>query len=99
MGETGAHPTEQTMFAELVQQVETAAPARSIYTRERADIRYHHAKIGIGVERLGILIGRAVDARADASADELRRRTRSTASRSLQQAFRRSALPGSNVHR
>ena len=35
-------PTEQTLFAELVQQVENAAPAGSVYTRERDGIRYHY---------------------------------------------------------
>lgn len=66
-------PTEQTMFAELVQQVETAPPAGSVYTRERDGIRYYYAKIPIGVERLDTFIGRVGDAQADARADELRR--------------------------
>jgi hypothetical protein len=66
-------PTEQTLFAELVQQVATAAPAGSLYSRERDGIRYHYAKIPVGVERLDRFIGRIGDPQADATAAELRR--------------------------
>ena len=66
-------PTEQTLFAELVQQVENAAPAGSVYTRERDGIRYHYAKIPVGIERVDTFIGRVGDAEADARAAEFRR--------------------------
>ena len=66
-------PTEQTLFAELAQQVETAAPAGSVYTRERDGIRYHYAKVPVGVERIDTFIGRVGDPEAEARATELRR--------------------------
>jgi hypothetical protein len=66
-------PTEQTLFAELVQQVETASPAGTVYTRERDGIRYHYAKIPVGVARIDTFIGKVGDEEADAKAAELRR--------------------------
>ena len=66
-------PAEQTLFAELVQQVETACPAGSVYTRERDGIQYYYAKIPIGVDRVDRFIGRVGDAKAEAAAAELKR--------------------------
>jgi hypothetical protein len=66
-------PTEQTLFAELVQQVETASPAGTVYTRERDGIRYHYAKIPVGIERIDTFIGKVGDAEAEAKVAELRR--------------------------
>lgn len=63
---------EQTLFAELVQQVESAGPAGSIYTRQRDGIRYYYAKIPVGVDRIDTFIGKVGDAVADARAAELR---------------------------
>jgi hypothetical protein len=73
MARNALTPTEQTLFAELVQQVETAAPAGTVYTRERDGIHYHYAKIPVGIERIDTFIGKAGDAQAEARAAELRR--------------------------
>jgi len=66
-------PTEQTLFAELVQQVQTAPPAGTVYTRERDGIHYHYAKIPVGIDRIDRFIGRVGDPDADAKAAELKR--------------------------
>ena len=66
-------PTEQTLFAELMQQVETAAPAGSVYTRTRDGNRYHYAKVPVGVQRVDTFIGREGDPEADARAAEFSR--------------------------
>lgn len=65
-------PTEQTLFAELVQQVETAAPAGSVYTRERDGIEYYYAKMPVGVDRIDSFIGRVGDDEAERKAAELK---------------------------
>jgi hypothetical protein len=57
-------PTEQTLFAELVQQVATAPAAGTVYSRERDGIRYYYAKIPVGADRVDTFIGRAGDAEA-----------------------------------
>jgi hypothetical protein len=66
-------PTEQTLFAELLQQVETALPAGTIYKRERDGIQYYYAKIPVGVERIDTFIGKVGDTEAEAKIAELRR--------------------------
>lgn len=66
-------PTEQTLFAELVQQVETAAPAGTVYTRERDGIHYYYAKVPVGIERVDTFIGKVGDEQAEARASELKR--------------------------
>jgi hypothetical protein len=66
-------PTEQTLFAELVQQVETAAPAGTVYTRERDGIEYYYAKIPVGVDRIDTFIGKVGDDEAKRKVVELKR--------------------------
>ncbi len=66
-------PTEQTLFAELVQQVETAAPAGTVYTRERGGIEYYYAKIPVGVDRIDTFIGKVGDDEAEHKVVELKR--------------------------
>lgn len=66
-------PTEQTLFAELVQQVETSGPAGSIYTRERDGIGYYYAKIPMGVDRIDTFVGKIGDPAAEVRAAELKR--------------------------
>ena len=66
-------PTEQTLFAELVQQVETAARAGTVYTRKRGGIEYYYAKMPVGVDRIDTFIGKVGDDEAERSVGELRR--------------------------
>ena len=66
-------PTEQTLFAELVQQVETAAPAGTVYTRERDGIEYYYAKIPVGVDRIDTFIGKVGNDEAEHKVAELKR--------------------------
>lgn len=65
--------TEQTLFAELAQQVATAPPAGTVYTRERDGTEYYYAKIPVGVDRVDTFIGKVGDAEAEAKVTELKR--------------------------
>ena len=65
-------PTEQTLFAELV-QVATASPAGTVYTRDRDGTRYHYAKVPVGVQRIDTFIGKVGDEAAEAKAAEFRK--------------------------
>ncbi|HEY1607319.1 MAG TPA: GSU2403 family nucleotidyltransferase fold protein [Allosphingosinicella sp.] len=65
--------TLQTIFADLVEQVETAPVAGTMYTRRRGGIPYLYAKLPVGAERIDLFLGRAGDAEAIARADDLRR--------------------------
>ena len=71
MAKDALTPTEQTLFAELVQQVETAVPAGTVYTRERGGTQYYYAKIPVGVDRIDTFIGKIGDAEAEAKVAEL----------------------------
>jgi len=66
-------PTEQTLFAELVQQVTTAPVAGSVYARERDGIEYYYAKIQVGVERTDTFIGKIGDPQAESRVESLKR--------------------------
>lgn len=66
-------PTEQTLFSQLVQQVETAAPAGTVYTRERDGIEYYYAKVPVGVDRIDTFIGKVGDDEAERKVVELKR--------------------------
>jgi hypothetical protein len=72
MARAALTPTEQTLFAELVQQVETAVTAGTVYTRERHGIHYYYAKVPVGVDRIDMFIGRVGDDDAEAKAADLR---------------------------
>ncbi len=61
------------MFADLVQQVETAPQAASIYTRTRDGIEYIYAKLPVGQSRVDRFIGKAGDPEAEEHASSLRR--------------------------
>ena len=61
-------PTIQTLYAELVQQVESAPPAGTVYRRERDGIEYHYAKVPVGTRRIDTFIGRVGDKLADSQA-------------------------------
>lgn len=66
-------PAIQTLFADLLQQIETAPAAGTSYTRERDGIAYHYAKIPVGAGRIDKFLGRAGDPAAEAQVSELRR--------------------------
>lgn len=66
-------PSIRTMFADLVQQVETAPPAGSVYTRQRDGIEYVYAKLPVGRDRVDRFIGKSGDPEAEAQAASLRR--------------------------
>lgn len=66
-------PTEQTLLAELVQQVQTAPPAGTVYTRERDGTQYYYAKMPVGADRIDTFVGKVGDAEAEAKVEELKR--------------------------
>ncbi|HYI48682.1 MAG TPA: nucleotidyltransferase domain-containing protein [Allosphingosinicella sp.] len=66
-------PTMRTLYAELVQQVETAPAAGSVYRRARDEIEYYYAKVPVGAGRVDCFVGRVGDAVAESQADSLRR--------------------------
>ena len=65
-------PIVRTMFADLVQQVETAPPAGSVYLRTRDQIEYIYAKIPVGATRLDRFVGKAGEPEAEKQAAALR---------------------------
>ena len=65
-------PTVQTLHAELVQQVENAPIAGTVYRRRRDGIEYYYAKVPVGGERIDAFIGRVGDPGAEAQAVSLR---------------------------
>lgn len=73
MAITELAPTIQTLFADLVQQLETAPVAGTVYQRERDGIAYHYAKIPVGAERIDSFIGRVGDPAAEAQVKTLAR--------------------------
>jgi len=62
-----------TLYADLVQQVETAPIAGTVYQRERHGITYHYAKVPVGSDRIDTFVGRMGDPVADAQAQLLTR--------------------------
>lgn len=68
MKDATLQPLVGTMFADLVQQVETAAPVGSVYTRSRDDIEYIYAKVPVGAGRLDRFVGKAGDPEAEEQA-------------------------------
>lgn len=63
----------RTIFADLVQKVETAPPAGSVFIRPRDGIDHLYAKVRVGSDRLNKFIGRRGDTEAEALADTFRR--------------------------
>jgi hypothetical protein len=61
-------PSIQTLISDLLQQVETAPIAGTVYQRERDGIAYHYAKVSVGGGRIDRFIGRVGDADADREA-------------------------------
>lgn len=64
-------PSVQTLYADLVRQVETAPVAGTVYQRNRDGIVYHYAKVPVGTERIDRFIGRDGDPTADAEAERM----------------------------
>lgn len=64
-------PTLQTLFADLLQQVETAPLAGSIYRRAQDGVEYIYAKIPVGSGRLDQFIGKSGDPEAEERAKSL----------------------------
>lgn len=65
-------PLIRTMFADLVQQVETAPLAGSVYTRQRDGTGYIYAKIAVGTGRVDRFVGKIGDPAAESQAGTLR---------------------------
>jgi hypothetical protein len=57
--------TLQTVFADLLQQVETAPPAGSVYRRMTASGEYIYAKVPVGSDRIDRFLGKAGDPEAE----------------------------------
>lgn len=64
-------PALHTLYAEVLQQLETAPPAGSVYRRSTGGGDYIYAKIRVGAARVDRFIGRSGDADAEARAAEL----------------------------
>jgi hypothetical protein len=60
------------MFSDLVQQVETAPPAGSIYIRDREGSAYLYAKVPVGRGRRDLFVGKVGEPDAEAQAALLR---------------------------
>ncbi|MFN8874512.1 MAG: hypothetical protein ACK5WW_08665, partial [Brevundimonas sp.] len=54
-------PSVLTLYAELLQQLETAPEAGSVYRRTTEHGKYIYAKIPVGAERIDRFIGKAGD--------------------------------------
>jgi hypothetical protein len=61
-------PTVQTLYAELVQQLESAPVPGTVYRRERDGIEYFYAKVPVGTDRIDTFIGRVGQIAAEAMA-------------------------------
>lgn len=66
-------PTLQTLFAELIQQVDSAPRAGTVYVKDREGTKYYYAKLPVGSDRIDAFLGKAGDPTAEADANALRR--------------------------
>jgi hypothetical protein len=66
-------PSVRTLYADLLQQVETAPIAGTVYQRERDGIAYHYAKLPVGAGRIDSFIGRVGDPAAEAQVTSMAR--------------------------
>ena len=64
-------PAVQTLFADLLQQVETAPVSGSVYRRTVNDAEYIYAKVPVGSDRIDQFIGRSGDSEAEDRAKSL----------------------------
>lgn len=72
MKDPNLQPTIRTIFSDLVQQVESAPPAGSVYTRQRDGTSYLYAKIPVGSDRVDRFLGKSGGEQAEAEAASLR---------------------------
>lgn len=72
MRDATLQPIIATVFSDLVQQVETAPLAGSVYTRRRDGIGYIYAKLPVGRDRVDRFVGKAGDPAAEAEVQSLR---------------------------
>ena len=88
-------PTVQTLYSELVQQLETAPAAGSVYHRTLEGAEYVYAKLPVGVTRIDRFLGRADDPAVEQAVETLRRGTAAAAERRrLVSMLRRQGLAG-----
>ncbi|MBX9574611.1 MAG: hypothetical protein K2X07_03135 [Caulobacteraceae bacterium] len=88
-------PTLQTLYSELVQQLETAPAAGSVYRRTLEGVEYVYAKLPVGITRVDRFLGRANDPEVEQAAEALRRGTAAAADRRrLVSMLRRQGLAG-----
>jgi hypothetical protein len=66
-------PSLQTLFADLLQQVETAPRAGSVYRRILDGGEYIYAKVPVGTARIDLFVGKSGDPDAEARAEAFRR--------------------------
>lgn len=64
-------PALRTLFAELLQQLETASAAGSVYRRKTQAGEYIYAKVRVGSARIDQFVGKAGDKEAEAHAKAL----------------------------
>ncbi|ACG78515.1 conserved hypothetical protein [Phenylobacterium zucineum HLK1] len=74
-------PALQTLFAELLQQTETAPQAGSVYRRTLAGGEYIYAKVPVGATRIDRFVGRSGDPEAEARAAAFQQGARLAAQR------------------
>ena len=87
--------TLQTLFADLLQQVETAPLAGSIYRRTQDGAEYIYAKIPVGTDRIDQFVGKSGDPEAEERARSLQTGTELSAQRRrLVSMLRREGLAG-----
>jgi hypothetical protein len=88
-------PTVQTLYSELVQQLETAPAPGSVYRRALEGVEYVYAKLPVGITRVDRFLGRANDPEVEEAAEALRRGTAAAADRRrLVSMLRRQGLAG-----
>lgn len=88
-------PAVQTLFAELLQQVETAPLAGSVYRRTAGGAEYIYAKMPVGSGRIDQFIGKSGDVAAEEHARTLQTGAELAAQRRRIVAFlRRQGLSG-----
>ncbi|NEX91172.1 nucleotidyltransferase domain-containing protein [Caulobacter sp. 17J65-9] len=88
-------PALQTLYSELLQQLETAPPAGSVYRRARGGVEYIYAKLPVGSTRIDQFVGRSGAPEAEACAASLQTGTELAAQRRrLVSMLRREGLAG-----
>jgi hypothetical protein len=88
-------PSIRTLFADLLQQVETAPPVGTPYERRIEGGDYLYAKVPVGVGRIDVFLGRADDPAVRSRAEEMRQGMALAKSRrSIVSMLKRAGLTG-----